>query len=93
VEVSDDASPDGETAAPGCGPSGPAVVSEGWTVQAGTPVRSDGGVQGCMTFARESGSDTRGGGVCLVAGVGARRARGRGLGEGGRDVGDIGNRC
>lgn len=45
-----------------------AVTDGGWTVNALAPqVLADGKVQASMTFARTSGADTRGGGLCLVA--------------------------
>jgi len=50
-----------------CTDLGAGVTSAGWTAHAGTPVRRGHSVQGCMVFLRESGLETRGGGVCLVA--------------------------
>jgi len=51
----------------GCNNPGPATGFEQWSVIAGTPERVAGGVQGCMTFVREGGAETRGGGLCLLA--------------------------
>lgn len=44
-----------------------AGANAGWTLSVGTPERIDGRVRASVTFARESGAETRGGGVCLVA--------------------------
>ncbi|MCC6621650.1 MAG: BMP family ABC transporter substrate-binding protein [Deltaproteobacteria bacterium] len=52
---------------PSCDHIGTGVTSDGWTVYGGKPVRRGHSVQGCMLLVRESGNETRGGGVCLVA--------------------------
>ncbi len=53
--------------ASGCGAHGDVVQSDDWAVVAGVPRREVNGVRACMTFARQGGVETRGGGVCLVA--------------------------
>jgi hypothetical protein len=65
-----DAATPADAPAPAPDAAVPQVVElGGWTVTAETPALSTDGtmVTGSVTFARQSGSDTRGGGACLVA--------------------------
>ena len=67
TDEASDATSDVPTIASGCGAHGDVVQSDDWAVVAGVPRREVNGVRACMTFARQGGVETRGGGVCLVA--------------------------
>jgi len=62
-----DAIPDVADSEPDATPNG--TASQGWVVTAHTPVLAAAGdtVTGSMTFTRDSGAETRGGGVCVIA--------------------------